>query len=827
MKHRFLIIVVLLLTGMLPGAYGQKNHTRLAEKRFANHNYHGAARAFQKAFELSEPLAQKRELAFKIGQSYHKMNQFSKAAQWYADAIGEGTVYVEWYLAYADALLRAGKIDEALAAAGQASRLDARSSRASDIANRIQLLKQQQKAANVDLQYATILNSPYFDYSPSWMDNKLVFASTRKQKIRAQLDGRSAQGFSSLFVSAADPSGDYLEPKLFTLPSNNNTGAFAWDEQRQRGFWTRCINRKKQCSVMESAYDREKDRWSRPKMAGFTQKKYHFGHPYVSGDGDWLYFVSDMPGGFGGKDIYKVSMKEDGSWGIPINLGQPVNTAGDEVFPSKAGDSLLFFSSTGHQGYGGLDVLYSFNRGGRYDKVGLAGYPFNSFADDFGLVMKQGKAKGAMVSNKLGNDNIYFFDVYPIRLLLEVEVLDYSTKKPIAGADVRFSMPDEVPYIEPTNTQGQARALVPAYGRGEVLAEAELYVPVSMVYTITDEAIEAGLVKMQLLLRASQFPAAISGLVTERETAAVMPGETITITGPGGMKQETTTNDKGIYRFDGLQGDNIYTIKVAKQGYFAESRTIRLPELSEAGLFNKANGYDADFELLRIQERKEIVINNIYYDFDKANLRESSKLELNKLVSMLRENPGIRVQISAHTDTRGTHNYNNRLSDARARSVTDYLIANGIHPARLLAKGYGKQFPVVPNARSEAEHQANRRTTFQVTGTDYVEPSLPVQTQQTVYEVPGLAYRVQLVASASRRNPDDYFSALKLTVPNIRFFVQEQNGIYRYEAGERPRFIEAEILRNQVRAAGFPDCFIVPYYNGNRISIQEAKQLER
>lgn len=818
------ILVLLIILLSASATYAQKNHIRLGEKRFENHNYYGAVKAWQKAFEKTENRNDKRLLAYQIARAYHLMNQFETALQWYADAIGEGTVKPDWYLHYADALQRAGKQKEALTAAQQAARLNPRSARAQDMIDRIDRLEQQQSATNIGLYEAFGINSNYIDYAPAWMGNDLVFASTRRQRLPGQLDGRSAQGFSSLYRAEADLSGDYQNPVLMRFRGNTNTGAFSWDAAQSRGFWTRCNNRKERCVIMEAYYDASNDQWSRPKIASFVQRQYHYGHPFMSEDGNWLYFVSDMPGGYGGKDLYKVSAKSDGSWGIPINLGQPVNTAADELFPSKAGDSLLFFTSNGHNGYGGLDILYSFNRSGKYEEVSLLGAPFNSFADDFGLLLQTSTTNGAMVSNRTSasHDDIYFFDVYPIRILLEAEVRYADSKQAVDSAMLRFRVPREELYQAYTNPKGLALISVPAYGNGSVSVHHPGYYSETKSYAITNEALEEQLIKLSFLLKKSTHYATISGLVTERETGEILPGEGVELTGPGGLNMRAHTNQLGIYRFESLKPDNIYTVKVKKDGYFTESRVIRIPELDQSTVFNKAAGYDMDFQLLQIQEKREIVINNIYYDFDKASLRPDSKTELNKLVSMLRETPNVKVQINAHTDARGTHTYNDRLSQARAKSVTDYLIAHGIHPNRLISRGYGKRALLIPNASTEAEHQANRRTTFQVTGIDYVaspDDHMPVSGQK-------LSYRVQLLASANRYDPEDYFSALKATVRNIRFFVHSAQGLFRYEAGERFNLSEAASLRNQIRAAGFTDSFVVPYYDGQRISMDEAKQLQ-
>jgi len=318
------------------------------------------------------------------------------------------------------------------------------------------------------------------------------------------------------------------------------------------------------------------------------------------------------------------------------------------------------------------------------------------------------------------------------------------------------------------------------------------------------------------------YPASISGVVTEKENGNRLPDEKLTLTGPDNFEAFAYTNAQGIYRFDSLKPDNIYTVRIKKEGYFADSRVCRIPRLDKEMLLNKANGFDMDFELLAIQEKKETVINNIYYDFDKATLRESSKLELNKLVSMLFETPNVIVQINAHTDTRGSDAYNDPLSKARAQSVVDYLIASGISPERLVARGFGKRFPVIKNAKNEDEHQINRRTTFIVTGTNFQTTSEAVIPK--LISSNRLVFRVQFLASSIKRNPETYFSALKNTIANLRFHVIEQNGIYRYEAGDRYSLSSAEALKNQIVLAGFTDCFLVPYLDGERISMKQAQE---
>ncbi|HKK11116.1 MAG TPA: OmpA family protein, partial [Bacteroidales bacterium] len=287
-----------------------------------------------------------------------------------------------------------------------------------------------------------------------------------------------------------------------------------------------------------------------------------------------------------------------------------------------------------------------------------------------------------------------------------------------------------------------------------------------------------------------------------------------------------------------------YQIKVSKEGFFSESRKITIPPLSSSSLFSKATGYDTDFELTRIQKEKEVVINNIFYDFNKASLRPESKKELNKLVSMLKETPNVIIQINSHTDSRGSDSYNQRLSQRRAQRVVDYLTRNGVSPDRLFARGYGEKRLLVKNASAETEHQLNRRTAFKVLAV-LAEKSSPTHepaiaeesgsgTQQKVEQgsteeraiTNNLSYRVQVMVT-SKRLDEDSFRKLVSGIPNVRLFREKSGEVFKYQIGERSTYQQAVELRRQVVALGQKDCFIKAYHRGEKVSVNEALKIEQ
>lgn len=823
MKKAWLIYVFCFMVSV--SAIAQRNAMRQGTRHLSNHNYVDAASQYKKAFSQTTDTRSKRELAFEIATAYHRMNRFEDAIQWYADAIGEETNKIHWLLPFADAFQRAGKTTEAEAIVNKALEMNPGSKEALFMVGNLQRLNNEKQVLQQNVVEIAGVNTPFSDYAPAFYEGQLVFSSTRKPAASAKTDARSAEGFSSLYVADKHADGTYLQPQKFPIRNNANTGAFAYDERHNRAFWTQCNNRLNRCMIMTAKYETTSASWTKPQKASFVNKKNHYGHPSIDLEGKWLYFVSDLPGGYGGKDIYRISLKPDGSFGLPINLGQPVNTEKDELFPFIAGDSLLFFASTGHPGYGGLDIFYSFNRSKGFNKVAALPFPFNSYADDFALVMRPLQKSGAFTSsrNRSSGDDIYFFDGYPIRNLITGKVIIEENSQAVADARVVASGGKEE-FVTNTTADGGYVLSVPAYLSGKIVAGKDGYYAETKTFDGVTEADENGIMRKDFQFNLMSHPVTISGKVTDRETKKAIANEVIQLVGPAGFTAAVRTNEQGIYAFDSLKPDNVYTVHVSKTGYFAESRLCRIPEVKKAAVFCKATGYDMDFALLRIQEKQEIVIANIYYDLDKASLRETSKIELSKLASMLRETPQVKVQISAHTDTRGSDAHNDKLSDARAKSVVDYLVASGINRNRLISKGYGKRYPLIHHARNEAEHQANRRTTFQVISMDNTSQETASSEPVAANSAPALVFHVQFLVSSTLRKPDEYFSALKNNIAGIVFYVQEQTGVYRYEAGDRFSIEEADALRNQVSAAGFPDCFVVPYLNGKRISMQEAKQ---
>lgn len=370
------------------------------------------------------------------------------------------------------------------------------------------------------------------------------------------------------------------------------------------------------------------------------------GHPAISPDGKYLYYVSNTVGGYGGKDLFR-SRVMGSNYGPMENLGPEINTAGDEMFPYVRDSVTLYFASDGHPGMGGLDLFKAtLDSTGKWNVENLKA-PFNSMGDDFGITFAGEKEKGFFSSNRndaRGYEHLYSFELPLITVFIEGIVFDVD-ENPIENATVR-------------------------------------------------------------------------------------------IVGKDGLNEKTLAKKDGTYRVE-LERDIKYVMMASARGYLNQNFELK------TGPEEKNETYVVDFFLSPIS--KPVVIENIFYDFDKATLRPESEKALDEMIKMLNDNPNVTIELGAHTDRKGTDSYNERLAQRRAQSVVDYLIANGIHTDRLEAKGYGESVPkainkkmaksydflnegdvlteefilTLPPEQQEMADQINRRTEFKVLRTNY------------------------------------------------------------------------------------------------------------
>ncbi|MEO8088409.1 MAG: OmpA family protein, partial [Bacteroidota bacterium] len=372
--------------------------------------------------------------------------------------------------------------------------------------------------------------------------------------------------------------------------------------------------------------------WSSLTEMPFNSDDYSTGHPALTKDGNTMYFVSDMPGGLGGTDLWMVS-KANGKWGSPMNMGPQINTAYNEMFPSVYKDSLLYFSSQGHLNMGGLDVFYASKNGTGWNDPVNMGYPLNSSQDDFGMLMND-SANGGMISSNRANslqDNIYSFKINDLRFTLRGIAVMKNTQAPLED------------------------------------------------------------VVVELLNKTT------------------------------GKRESMTTGPDGTFMFK-LDHNSDFVVVGSKDNFFTNTETLTT--------IGKTVSEDMEvtlkLEMEQIIINKPIVLENIYYDLDKSDIRPDAAAGLDKLVSIMKDNPGITIELSSHTDSRADDKYNMSLSQRRAESAVAYIIAQGVVNQRISAKGYGET-KLINRCKNdvkctEEEHQQNRRTEFKVTGMGINKP---------------------------------------------------------------------------------------------------------
>ncbi len=825
-----LISICIIILSIAFSAVAQDKLLVSADAVFDSRDYLGAISLYKKALRKTDDFTKQQHIAYQIGLSYYQMNDYENSADWFEDAIGDHTNDAQAYLYYAQVLAAGGKYIDAKNVLQKAQAQNPLNKQIQSRIEAIDMILDKQSWDSLGIvSKVPGINSSYSDYSVGNWNGGIVFSSTRKEKANQRTDGRTGHGFSDLYYTNFNNGKlGWSNPKTLSkrILTGNNEGTFTFDSVNNIAYWTTCFEKPNGCLIYSSTYIKKDEKWSKPEKLSFMNTNYNYGHPYISEDGNTLYFTSNLPGGYGNKDLWKVRRKTDGFWGVPINLGENVNTSKNEVFPSVYGDTLLFFSSDAINSLGGLDLFFSIKKGLEFDKPTNVGVPINSAADDFCLVISKNSKGGYFSSNRdlSTSDDIYQFTGFPIKLSMQGMVAHEADITPIPEAMIIST--NEFDFVDTvfTASDGSYKMLLDAYQKYRLTVVKDGYFNYEkIIETSSNELIFRAppQLKVDFHLSKKSYPCGIKGIVTNRETNNPISRVVVSLTGKGGFSTYVKTNNDGSYLFEGLKPNTIYTLKTGEEGFFSESRVCTLPKVKSPMVFSKENGYDMDFQLLQIQTNNEIALSNIYYDLNKATLRETSKIELDKLASMLVETPDIAIQINAHSDSRGKAEYNLRLSADRANSVVNYLVSKGVDRGRLIAKGYGESILLINNARNEDEHQANRRTTFNV-----IDDSRGNKNASEINKVDGLVYRIQLLSTGIKRDVSEDFDIVKSKLDKVNIYQVDAGTLWKYEVGDEVTFKGANQLKDKLRTLGYSDCFVISYYKGSKIPISQAKKME-
>ena len=656
MKKAVYIIVCLLLTAVAAGCRTPKLSE--ADAQFQRGEYYDASVTYKKVYNKlrkKEERPQRGEVAFKMGRCYRLLNMSARASAAFQNALRYEYPDSTTHFMLAQALHADGKYAAALRSYDKYLEFCPDDSLAINCAEGCRTAQEiRARGSRYVVKQAKLFNSRRADFCPMYLGadcDQIYYTSTTEKATGDKKSEITGMKNADVFFSKKNEKGEWERPEPVEgeLNTEFDEGIVAFSPDAQTMYLTKArreLNAPTSVEIYTST--RSDAKWSAPVKFEITADTLStFGHPAVSPDGEYLYFVSDMPGGYGGKDIWRISLKE--RQGSLVNLGPDINTEGNDDFPYVRSDGSLYFSSDGHPGMGGLDIFRATAVGDPADmrwKVENMGFPINSAGDDFGITFGKGE-DGFFSSNRgdaRGYDHIYSFEYDPVRITIEGLVMD-KDEEPVKNAIKR-------------------------------------------------------------------------------------------IVGNDGSNQKEVARDDGSFSF-ALQRGVKYVMLAGAKGYLNQKQ-----EFASDSTMEDAN-YWVEFILPSIS--KPSVVENIFYDYDKADLRSESKTALNELIAVLHDNPNVTIEMASHTDRWGSDAYNINLSERRAKSVVDYLVENGISRDRLQPHGYGKSRPKTVTKRiarlypqfkegdilteefiktlSEEDQQAadqiNRRTEFSVLSLTY------------------------------------------------------------------------------------------------------------
>lgn len=636
---------------------GIDKNLKKGEKFLSLGEYYDAADQFKQAYTKTPPKERENrgKLALKMARCYNKINYTPKAVNAYRNAIRYNQASLDDRLAYARLLLKNGEYKQAekefkILVDSMPDNILAQNG-----------LKSAQMApgwkkggSRYQVKKMDVFTSRRADYSPMLLGDEyeqIYFTSTRNDAQGDELSGITGTKAGDIFYSEKDDKGKWSRPEAIAtgLNTDYDEGACCFTPDGKEMYLTQCVTDPASPRFAQIVTSSRSDAaWVKVQKLEITQDTLStYAHPAISPDGEWLYFVSDMPGGMGGYDIWRVRITPSGLGGVE-NLGSPINTPGDEMFPTFRPNGDLYFSSNGHIGMGGLDIYIArIDEKTQQYKIEHPGYPLNSEADDFGMTFEGPHNRGFFSSNRKdgrGYDHIY-----------------------------SFNNPEIVTTMK--------------------------------------------------------------GWVYEKD-GYELPAAQVMVVGNDGTYRKLPVKSDGSFTLL-IHPEVDYLVMASCKGFLNHKEELRIDSAKES------KEYVLQFPLASISA--PVLIDNIFYDFDKATLTPASTQALDKLVALLKENSHVTIELSAHCDYKGNSEYNKRLSQRRAQSVVDYLIAHGIEKDRLTPVGYGKERPkairrkltekypwlkeddvltqdfILMQTREHQEicNQLNRRTEFKVLRTTY------------------------------------------------------------------------------------------------------------
>lgn len=625
MKTKRLSVYITGMAALL--AVGCTNfHEVQGERSYEALAYQEAIHHFEKAVRKNHKVS----VEVKLADSYYRVGNMDSAEAKYAHTLKHQTVPASAWFNYGKVLMTNGKHLEAISWLERYLAIYPNDKVAQMMLSSCKSVRERYRDTTL-YTLKPILEDQFANaFSIIEYQNGAIFTADKEVFSGRKMTAWTGHSYLDLYQMEKDPNGDWLTPQLLQGDINGrfHEGPATFSQDGNTVYFTRSNYFKRKMEVNNENENNLKifkatlidGKWKNLEDFPYNSDDYSCGHPALSADGNELYFVSDMPGGYGGTDLYKCTLTENG-WSQPRNLGSQVNTKGNEMFPYIHSDGALYFSSDAHNSMGGLDVFLTYFNGDRWMAPENLNVPLNSSKDDFAFSLNSDNQTGFVSSSRTKSDKMYAFEKHPPTFMLYGTAREKGTDLPVEGVQVELTS------------------------------------------------------QSNKILRA----------VSDKQGKFVVK----------------------------LDPESDYYLYCTKFGCFSQT-----DELSTVGLKYSEDFY-ADFWVEPIVINKPIVLENIYYDYDKWDIRPDAAIELDKLARILKDNPSIEIEMGSHTDVRGNDQYNQVLSDKRAYAAVQYLISQGIDPSRLTYKGYGEKVLVNQCQNgvqcTEEEHQKNRRTEFKVT----------------------------------------------------------------------------------------------------------------
>lgn len=787
MRSAAILLFVLFCATYAHGQHSSNAYRILADSLYRHHHYQYAAEYYEKALKKAPDPGY---LMLQLAKSFDKLSKPATAEQWFSMAASKKAKFDdEDYYLYAEVLIAQQKFAKA------DSLLQRAINRYPDLNLAQQTLND---LRNVDKFYADSalfkvshlsINSEVAEFSPAYFKGGLVFTSARFEGALKKKYHWDNSSFLNLYYTAKTPNG-LGAPVLFEkqLNTRHHDGPAIFFDN----FGSMILNRNQRMpasgreevfemrpGLFEGIYDTRKSDWIVSPLP-FNNPEYSFSHPWISEDGNTLYFASDIPGGKGGLDLYRAT-RIGGVWGTPENLGAAINTIEDEAFPFFV-QNTLYFASTGHGGLGGLDIFFSNATPTGFSMPVNAGYPINSFADDFSLITDSLQLEGYFASSRKGNDDIYSFKKADPRIHLLAHIYDGHTKLPLGNAHIEVITNGGDDQILTADERGNFEFLLPRHTPYIVVGtKDDLLGMVSDVadstkthhipaYRDTTTLACIGFVKNDLGIPETATAAEVVDLTTGEKTPYSLNQSIISFRGKKGhnynviaqnARGNTGSHQLSIAAHD--KGKKIFTITIPTTGTLADNNTpstLLILDTEDGGskAFISSNNdvkevTEKDGELhvnnekigrgtladLKTNPSKVLeenglghvttmALRNVYFDFDKWSLDDDDMARLLDVKNVLNNQSAYQLTISGHADDRGEDNYNEKLSRRRSDAVAMYLISQGVDKRKIVLKAYGESKPYVPCPTgdcSEDDHQLNRRTEFLLQAAGTVIASQP------------------------------------------------------------------------------------------------------